>query len=433
MTTVLVVGLQWGDEGKGKVVDLLSEKADVVARSQGGNNAGHTIKVKNQEFRFHLIPSGILYPQTKCLIGAGTVIDPKAFLAEIQGLIDQGLKVDKRIFLSPYAHVIFPYHQILDKLWEQKKGKLAVGTTGKGIGPCYADKASRVGLRIADLISEDTLAEKLKIVLAMKNEELEKLFGHAPLSFDSLFSEYAEYGRKLKPLVADVERILFEAGKAGKKIVLEGAHGSLLDTAYGTYPFVTSSSTIASGICAGIGLGPSSNIQVLGILKAYFTRVGNGPFPTELSPEEYRHFPDHTAAREIGTTTGRKRRLGWFDAVLARYTCALNGASAIALTKLDILDGLSNLKICTGYRLKGKKIDFPPPLAEDMAKVEPVYEEMEGWKESTKDVQSFEDLPSQAKRYIERLSVFCGAPITLVSTGPERERTIWMQKMFQPL
>jgi adenylosuccinate synthase len=430
MSTVLIVGLQWGDEGKGKVVDLLSERADYVIRSQGGNNAGHTIRAREKEFRFHLVPSGILYPQVTCLIGGGVVIDPKVFLEELNSLKVNGIKTDGRVLVSPYAHIIFPYHQILDRLWEAKKGKLAVGTTGRGIGPCYADKASRLGLRVADLISEETFSEKLKLVLDLKNEELKALFGHPPLSFDTVYAEFSEYGRKLKPLVADVERHIFEAGLKGKKMICEGAHGSLLDTTYGTYPYVTSSSTISSGICAGAGIGASNKKEVLGILKAYFTRVGNGPFPTELSEKEASFFPDHTSAREIGTTTGRKRRLGWFDAVLSKYSCALNAVSSIAVTKLDILDALETIKICTGYRYKGKLIDYPPPLAEEFAKVEPIYEEMPGWKKSTHDITSFDKLPDLAKKYLDRLSRLCGAPICLVSVGPDREKTIWTRKIF---
>ncbi|HSW73434.1 MAG TPA: adenylosuccinate synthase [Chlamydiales bacterium] len=423
MGTILVTGLQWGDEGKGKIVDILSEKADVVVRSQGGNNAGHTVFAKGQEFRFHLIPSGILYPQTRCFVAGGTVVNPKAFLEEIATLKKQGIDCKGRLFLSYYAHVIFPYHQILDKLWEEKKGKLAVGTTGRGIGPCYADKANRIGLRIADLISEEQLREKLKIALHLKNEELKKIFNKDPLSFEEIFQEYAEYGKKLKEYACDVEREIFEAERQKKKIVLEGAHGSLLDTTFGTYPFVTSSSTIASGICLGAGMG-SAPRKTIGVLKSYFTRVGNGPFPTELSEEEYALFPDRSIAREVGTTTGRIRRMGWFDAPLAKYTASLNGISSVAITKLDILDGLSSIKICTGYRFNGKMISYPPALSEELAKVEPIYEEMPGWKRSTRGLKDYAALPKEAKTYVERLSSLIGAELGFLSFGPDREETI---------
>lgn len=430
METIIITGLQWGDEGKGKIVDILSERADLVVRSQGGNNAGHTVFAKGKEFKFHLVPSGILYPQTKCFIGGGTVVDPKSFLEEIATLEKQGIDVKGRLFLSHYAHVIFPYHQILDRLWEEKKGKLAVGTTGRGIGPCYADKANRIGLRVSDLISEKLLKDKLHSVLHLKNEELKNIFGKEALSYDALFHEYAEYGRKLKPFACNVEMEVIQAERQKKKIILEGAHGALLDTTFGTYPYVTSSSTIASGICLGSGLGIGTKRQAIGVLKAYFTRVGNGPFPTELTEQEYALFPDRTFAREIGTTTGRVRRMGWFDAPLASFTAALNGVSTIALTKLDILDGLSTLKICVGYRLHGERLSYPPASSEELALVEPVYEEMPGWKRSTKGLNDFASLPKEAKNYVDRISALVGAEASFLSFGPDRKDTISLKNFF---
>lgn len=432
MPSVVVVGLQWGDEGKGKLVDLLAESADLVIRSQGGNNAGHTIKAGDTEYRFHLVPSGILFPHTHCFIGGGTVIDPKVLIAEIEGLESQGIHVKGRLSISPYAHVIFPFHRKQDVLTEKKKGAGAIGTTGRGIGPCYSDKAGRIGLRMADLHSEKTFKNRLQTVLALKNDELYKLFGEAPLDLEEVWSEYVHYAKKLAPFIAlDTERKIFEASRKGKKLLFEGAHGTLLDITFGTYPYVTSSSTLAAGICAGAGIGPSAAGHVLGILKAYFTRVGNGPFPTELPASEAHLFPDHLAAREVGTTTGRKRRMGWFDAVLARYAVGLNGVSSLAVTKLDILDRIQTLKICVGYSWEGKKYDYPLPLSEELQNMTPIYEEMPGWLSSTSCVTSFEQLPQKAKNYLKRLEELCGVPISVVSVGPERERTLWLRHLFQ--
>lgn len=431
MSTVIIVGAQWGDEGKGKVIDLLSEMADLVVRAQGGNNAGHTIIAKGEEYRFHLIPSGILYDHLECYITGGTVIDPKVLLEEIKGLESKGVSVQGRIHLSSYAHVIFPYHCVLDKLYEEQKGAHAIGTTGRGIGPCYADRASRIGIRICELIRPEYLKKRLAFVLPFKNRELESIFQKEPFDLESLFREYEEYGRLLAPYVSDVERTVADACKQNKKVLFEGAHGTLLDTTFGTYPYVTSSSTISSGVSCGAGIGPSRVRHTVGVVKAYTTRVGAGPLPTALTEAEQGLFLDNFAAREIGTTTGRKRRMGWFDACLLRHSVRLNGMDSLALMKLDILDSLDEIKICTGYRLRGELIDSPPPLIEDFEQVEPIYEVVPGWKKSTRDVLALSDLPKEARGYIDRIAELLDTPVSIVSVGPEREKTVILQKFFQ--
>jgi adenylosuccinate synthase len=425
-SSIAVIGMQWGDEGKGKVIDLLSERAHHIARAQGGNNAGHTIMVKEKEFRFHLIPSGILYPYTKCYIGGGTVIDPASLLTEMEGLSKENVQYVKRLYISFYAQVVFPYHRLIDQLSEKLKGGSAVGTTGRGIGPCYTDKISRCGIRLADLLDQETFRSKLEGALLLKNQELEKIYGHAPLELEPIFQEYSRYAEKLAPFAAPVEEMLYTVAKRGEKILFEGAQGALLDVTFGTYPFVTSSCTLAGGVCAGLGFGPSKVDQTIGVTKAYTTRVGNGPMPTELSGAELALFPDHTASREVGTTTGRKRRIGWFDAFLLRHTIALNGADTLALTKLDILDHLDEVKICTGYR----HCKTFPARIEDLAKASPIYESHKGWKKSTRDVHIYDDLPKEAKAYIRRIEEICEVPVCLVSVGPEREKTLWLDDFF---
>lgn len=417
--------MQWGDEGKGKVIDLLSEEASHIARAQGGNNAGHTIVAKGQEYKFHLIPSGILYPHTKCYVGGGTVIDPPSILGEMEQLEKRGIDWKKRLFLSFYAHIVFPYHRLLDQLAEKKKGNGAVGTTGRGIGPCYADKINRCGLRLADMLSPH-FKEKLTAVMEIKNEELSRLYGHAPLDAGSIFGEYSQYAERLKPFAAPVEELLFQASLRDDKMLFEGAQGALLDVTFGTYPFVTSSCTLAGGFAAGLGFGPTRIGKTVGVVKAYTTRVGNGPFPAELSSEELSRFPDHAASRELGTTTGRKRRMGWFDAFLVRHTQCLNAVDSLAIMKLDILDDLDEIKICTGY----KKMKNFPPTAEELAHAVPIYESHPGWKRSTRDIVVYDDLPSQAKAYLRRIEALCEVPIGLVSVGPDRERTIWLDQYF---
>ncbi len=431
MRSVIVVGVQWGDEGKGKVIDLLSEYAEVIVRSQGGNNAGHTIVVGQDEYKFHLVPSGILYPHAQCCIGGGTVIDPKVLLEEIHSLLTRGVALEKRLFLSPYAHVIFPYHRALDRLYEEQKGVNAIGTTGRGIGPCYADKIARIGIRICELLQRPILEKRLKAILPLKNLEVHKIFNQAPFDLEAILNEYVAYGAQLSPFVSDVESFVANSLEQDKKVLFEGAHGTLLDINYGTYPFVTSSSTLSSGVANGAGVGASRIDHTVGVVKAYTTRVGAGPLPTALDQADQKLFMDNVAAREIGTTTGRNRRMGWFDAALVRFAVRLNGVDSLAITKLDILDSLDTIKICTGYRLDGKVLQTPPPILEDLERVEPIYEILPGWKTSTKDVSAYELLPVNARRYIERIQELVEAPIHIVSMGPERHRTIFLQKFFQ--
>jgi adenylosuccinate synthase len=425
-SSIAVMGMQWGDEGKGKVIDLLSETAHHIARAQGGNNAGHTIVIGNKEFRFHLIPSGILYPHTKCYIGGGTVIDPASFLDEIEELKRHGISYLKRLFVSLYAQVVFPYHRLIDQLIEKQKGSSAVGTTGKGIGPCYTDKINRSGLRVADLLNVETFGDQIKRAVEQKNKELEKLYNHPPLDWKPIYEEYRAYAEELAPFAAPVEELLFRAAKNREKILFEGAQGALLDITFGTYPFVTSSCTLSGGISAGLGFGPSRIEETLGVTKAYTTRVGNGPLPTELTTEELSHFPDHLTSREIGTTTGRKRRIGWFDAFLLKHTICLNGADSLALMKLDILDELNEIKICTGY----KHCKTFPSTVEELTRAIPIYEKHPGWKKSTREVKIYDDLPPLAKAYIRRIEELCELPVSLISVGPEREKTLWLDRFF---
>lgn len=430
MKSIAVLGMQWGDEGKGKVVDLLSEKAKHIARAQGGNNAGHTILVGGKEFRFHLIPSGILYPHTKCYIGGGTVIDPKWLLEEMHELRKHQVHWEKRLFLSPYAHVVFPYHRLFDQFSETKKGTSAIGTTGRGIGPCYVDKVRRTGIRISELIESALLRAKLEELLPAKNEEFQKLYAHRGFDLEEIFREYEAYGQTLKPFVAPVEEMLFEAQKNEEPILFEGAQGALLDVTFGTYPYVTSSCTLAGGISAGLGFGPSRIDHIIGAVKAYTTRVGNGPFPTELAPEELSLFPGHIESREIGTTTGRKRRIGWLDIPVLKATCCWNGADSLAVMKLDILDQLDEIKICVGYKLHGKQILSFPTTSEELAQVVPIYETHRGWKTSTRETRIYNDLPARAKEYLRRIEELLQISISLVSIGPERERTLWLDRFF---
>jgi len=433
MPSIIVVGVQWGDEGKGKMVDILAERSDLIVRSQGGNNAGHTIMVGKEEYRFHLVPSGILYPHTQCYIGGGTVIDPKVLLEEIKGLEAKGVKVRGRLSISAYAHIIFPYHLMFDKLSEELKGSMAIGTTRRGIGPCYSDRTNRIGIRMCEIIDHELLAKRLKNVLALKNQELTKLYQQMPLDFEPIFAEYRQYGNELKDYVSDVEITVSRALQEKKTVLFEGAHGTFLDINFGTYPFVTSSNTIASGVSAGAGVGPGRIGHVLGVVKAFTTRVGSGPLPTSLSVQEQEIFLDNVTAREIGSTTGRKRRMGWFDASLVRFAVHLNGIDSLAVTKLDVLDHLEKIKICTSYRLRGKILETPPPVVEDLEAVEPIYEVMPGWRSSTKEVKSYEDLPKNAQRYLDRIAALVGAPVSIVSIGPERDRTLFLQQFFAKL
>jgi len=418
----IVVGLQWGDEGKGKIIDILAEKSALIVRSQGGNNAGHTIKVKEEEFKFHLVPSGILYPHTRCYIAAGVVMDPASLLKEIDFLNNKGIITKGRLFISPRAHVIFPYHFALDAAAEEGFG--AIGTTKKGIGPAYSDKALRVGITLGDMLSP-SFKEHLFHNVTLKNRILKDIYNKTELSFEMIYEEYKKYAENLRPYINDVERELAIAIEKKEEILIEGAQGALLDINFGTYPFVTSSNTIAAGVCAGAGIGKAD--CVLGVFKAYSTRVGNGPFPTEFSEKERKLFPDNVTLREVGTTTGRPRRLGWLDLVLLKYTARLNGVTSLAMMKLDILDQAEEVKICVKYKLDGKEIDYVPFLAEDLQKVEPVYETIQGWNTSTKEARLISQLPEKAKVFLHKVEAVCNVPLQIVSVGAERDRIIWMK------
>lgn len=419
---IVIVGGQFGDEGKGKVIDYLSSDAAIIVRAQGGNNAGHTVVVGDKEYKLHLIPSGILSGNTQCYIGGGVVIDPKVLIAEIEGLEKAGIHLNGRLWISPYANVIMPYHCQLDKLIEESKGKNSIGTTGRGIGPCYSDRTNRSAIRMIDLMDPVKFQKLLAQNIESVNQVLTNIYGKEPLAIDPIFNEYQVYANKLKKyLKEDLEVALADSLRAGKTVLFEGAQGTFLDNTFGTFPFVTSSNTIASGICCGAGVGPSQISKTIAVVKAYTTRVGNGPMPTEVSEEDA--FANAADAREYGTTTGRKRRMGWFDAVLVKQAVRLNAADAIILTKLDILDPLEKIKICTGYEFEGKVYNYIPPQAK-LGEVVPVYEEMEGWKSTTAAVQKYQDLPENAKRYIQRIAALVDAPVAMVSVGPERSQTI---------
>ena len=431
MPAVIVVGMQWGDEGKGKMIDLLSEQAKHVVRSQGGNNAGHTIAVRGQEYRFHLIPSGILYPHTHCYIGGGVVIDPEVLLKEIAGLEAKGIQVKGRLHISPYAHIVFSYHRQQDLLQEKKKGAAAIGTTGRGIGPCYTDRAARIGIRLCELADKNYLRTALQKTLPLKNEELRQLYQAEELDLNALLQEYTRYGEELSRYLFAVEEELPRALKRGDPVLFEGAHGTFLDVTFGTYPFVTSSSTLSAGICAGAGVGPTRIDHTLGVVKAYTTRVGNGPLPTALSLDEEKLFLNHEQAREVGTTTGRKRRLGWFDAPLVRHSAYLNGVDSLAVTKLDVLDSLAEIKLCTGYQVGKEKLEHFPASTEKLQQVVPIYESHPGWRTSTKEAVSLEELPKNARKYLERLEELCETPISFISIGPERHQTLKVSDLFK--
>ncbi|HVH65858.1 MAG TPA: adenylosuccinate synthase [Candidatus Acidoferrum sp.] len=424
MVTILVGG-QWGDEGKGKIIDLLSEKANMVIRSQGGNNAGHTVVNAGQEFRFHLIPSGILYRNTTCVIGNGVVLDPRVLLEEMQQVQSRGISIE-RLIISDRAHLIMPWHPILDKLEEEQRGDDRLGTTWRGIGPAYADKVRRIGFRVGDLTKPKFLEKKLAFVLGkIKNPILEKLYDETPLDLQEILRQYTEYGERLMPYIKDIFPIVHESVVRKDGILLEGAQGSMLDLDFGTYPYVTSSSPTAGGALTGSGIAPTAVDLTMGVFKAYTTRVGYGPMPTELDNalgEQIREI-----GREYGTTTGRARRVGWFDAVVGRYSVALNGIGSIALTKLDVLDEFDPIRICTGYLSKGELHEYPVSNISHLKHCEPVYETLPGWRSSIAGIRRPEDLPKATRRYIDRLSELCGAPIDIVSIGPARDQTIWMR------
>ncbi|WP_027939601.1 adenylosuccinate synthase [Anaerobiospirillum succiniciproducens] len=423
---VVVLGTQWGDEGKGKIADLLTTTADIVVRSQGGNNAGHTLVVGDKKVVVRLVPSGILHSSSLCLIGSGVVVSPEALFGEIEELKASGITdAEQRIKLSAASSLLLPVHVAIDKASELKRGKNAIGTTGRGIGPCYEDKIARRGLRIGDLYDMEIFKEKLANLLDYRNFALKNYFGAEEVSFDSIMDGIMKVRDRILAMVADVSAILADARASGKKVLFEGAQGTFLDIDYGTYPFVTSSNTVAGGCCTGSGAGPRHIDYVLGICKAYTTRVGGGPFPTELDNQ----IGEDIRARgfEFGAVTGRPRRVGWYDAVAMRRAVDINSLSGLALMKIDVLDGMEELCICTKYKLSdGTLSDLPPLAAYEYAKVTPVYETMPGWSESTVGVTKFEELPENAKKYIRRLEELAGVPVAIISTGPEREQTIML-------
>ena len=429
MPVIVVVGGQWGDEGKGRMVDLLAQNASIVARYSAGNNAGHTVVNPQGLFRLHLVPAGIFYPDKTCLIGNGLVVDPAVLVEEIEELKARGVGVD-RLFVSDRAHVIMPYHPLIDKLDEQLRGDARIGTTGRGVGPAFADKVARIGIRMADLIDPDAFHERLSFVLPYKNAVLEKLYGAEPLDFREVYDSYSQYGCTLAPFVRDTAAIVHDAIDRGETVLLEGAQGSLLDLDGGTYEYVTASvpSSAAAGAGLGIGIGPTEITRVVGVYKAYNTRVGNGPMPTELTDKTGLDLREKGA--EYGATTGRPRRCGWFDAVAARYTSRLNGLSAALVTRLDVLDSFPTIKVCTAYKVDGQRIAEFPSNARILSRCKPVYEEVSGWRQPTTDVRRFEDLPEAARNYVKRIEEFIGVPVEIVSVGPEREQAIVVKRVF---
>ena len=425
MSVKIVVGSQWGDEAKAKIVDYLAVDADYVVRFQGGANAGHTVKVDGNEFIFHLIPSGIMYPGKVCVIGNGVVLDPSALMDEIEQLKTRGISVDGRLFISQKAHLVMPYHKMLDQASENSKGKNSIGTTGRGIGPAYRDKAARVGIRLVDLLDREVFSEKLKFNVDQANDILTKIYGYEPLDFNEILEAFLEFDRRIDPYVKDISVLLDDAIRAGKNVLFEGAQGALLDIDHGTYPFVTSSNTVAGSACIGTGVGPTHVDEVIGVMKAYTTRVGNGPFPTEFDDEFAKVIRD--LGGEYGATTGRPRRCGWFDAVIGQYSARINGLSSLAITKLDVLDTLPEIKICTEYRDQhiASYTNFPVE-AKVLESVEPVYETHPGWQTPTTGIRRYEDLPANAKSYLARISELTRTPISLISIGSNRDQTIRM-------
>ncbi|PIE01091.1 MAG: adenylosuccinate synthase [Thiothrix nivea] len=425
---VVVLGTQWGDEGKGKIVDLLCEDVAAVVRFQGGHNAGHTLVIDGQKTVLHLIPSGILREGVECLIGNGVVLSPEALLNEIKMLEDNGIPAAQRLKLSAACQLILPYHIALDVAREKARGHQAIGTTGRGIGPAYEDKVARRGLRLGDLLQPESLADKLHTILDFHNFTLQHYFKADTIDPQKALDEALAMAGVLAPMVTDVPQRLGELRKAGQHIMMEGAQGTLLDIDHGTYPFVTSSSTTAGGACTGSGLGPRHLDYILGITKAYTTRVGSGPFPTELFDDTGAYLAKQ--GNELGATTGRPRRCGWFDAVVLRRAMQINSISGLCMTKLDVLDGLDTVKICTAYQLDGKTLDAPPVDAEEFARCVPVYEELPGWQESTFGATTLDDLPRRARDYLKRVETVMATPIDIISTGPDREQTIILQDPY---
>ena len=427
MSSVVVVGTQWGDEGKGKITDFLSSNAEVIARYQGGDNAGHTIVIDGTKYKLHLIPSGIFFPEKISVIGNGVVVNPKSLVEEIAYLHENGVTTDN-LRISDRAHVILPYHIKLDQLQEDAKGENKIGTTIKGIGPAYMDKAARVGIRIADLLDKEIFAERLKANLDDKNRQFVKLYDSEPINFDDVFEEYYEYGQQIKKYVTDTSVILNDALDSGKRVLFEGAQGVMLDIDQGTYPFVTSSNPVAGGVTIGSGVGPAKIDKVVGVCKAYTSRVGDGPFPTELFDETGDRIRE--IGHEYGTTTGRPRRVGWFDTVVMRHARRVSGITNLSLNSIDVLSGLPEVKICVAYDLDGQRIDHYPASLKELQRCKPIYETMPGWEEDITGVRTLEELPENARNYVRRVSELVGVRISTFSVGPDRDQTNVLESVW---
>jgi adenylosuccinate synthase len=425
MPNRVVVGAQWGDEGKAKIVDFLTHEADLVIRFQGGANAGHTVEVGDQKFIFHLIPAGIMHPGKQCIIGNGVVLDPGQFLNEIDEVRGKGMDMDGRLWVAENAQVVLPYHKLIDQLKEKAAGKDAIGTTGRGIGPAYYDKVNRCGIRVGDLLEEAALKEKIFAQVAAHNQVIVKLYGGEPLSAETTFEAYREFGRRLSPYVADTVALINSALKQGKRLIFEGAQGTVLDVDHGTYPFVTSSNTVAAAACIGSGVGPTAIQQVIGVVKAYTTRVGNGPFPTEELGAIGRQL--RLVGHEYGATTGRERRCGWFDAVLVRRAAMVNGLTHLAITKMDVMDDFDEIQVCTAYEVNGRRMDQFPSQISALEKVKPIYETLPGWKSPTVAVTDWKALPENARKYLKRVADLLEVPIGIISLGPKRHQTIQLE------
>ena len=421
MSTAVIIGTQWGDEGKGKIVDYLAGRADAVVRFQGGSNAGHTVAVNGEEYKLRLLPSGILNKTTKNIIANGVAFDPQVLLDELAALKERG-NIEPQIFVSDRAQVVMPYHRLMDGIGDEQKGADKIGTTKRGIGPCYIDRDDRIGIRVCDLMDKDTFARKLKTNLARKNQELQTLYHHEPLNFDEIFAEYNAYADKLRPLVCDTITLVNEEINAGKKVLFEGAQATMLDIDYGTYPFVTASHPVSGGVTVGAGVAPRKINQVIGVVKAYCTRVGEGPFPTEQLNDIGNKLRDN--GHEYGTVTKRPRRTGWLDACVVRYAGILSGIDYMAVTRLDILDDFTEIKLCTGYKYGDKVLQIPPASLKTLAEVEPIYETFAGWNEDISSIRKYADLPVNARKYLERMAEVSGIALGIVSVGPNRDQTI---------
>jgi adenylosuccinate synthase len=429
MPVLVVVGAQWGDEGKGKIIDLLTERADIVARYQGGHNAGHTVVVGMDEFILHLIPSGILHKGKMCIIGNGVVVDPGALIEEMDGLKRRGIDFEENLLISQNAHLIMPYHKAIDVASEKLKGNKKIGTTGRGIGPAYADKISRKGIRMADLLDPEVFHEKLAAGIGEANFLLERYYNAPLIHLDQVYDEYQAYAKRIRRYIADTTLVLGQAIRKNKKVLAEGAQGTHLDVDHGTYPYVTSSSATAGGACTGLGIGPNTITEIMGIVKAYTTRVGSGPFPTEQVNDVGEVL--RSRGKEFGATTGRPRRCGWADTLVIRHSVRVNGLTSIALTKLDVLDTFEEIKICVGYKYQGKLYEEMPGELAVLEKGTPQYITMPGWKQTTIGIRKYDDLPKKARTYVEKLCKLCGVKPAIISTGARRDETIILEKPFQ--